>query len=253
MTRYATRGAESRLRRRHRAAQRGAVLLLLLLVLGVGAASALIGAFGGIRLQAAREQRTVLLLAEARDALTGYAAANGRLPRPAISATDGRENPAACASDAACAGFLPWVALGIDGADAWGKRLRYSVTPALTTYAFQPYSTVANRSVLRRDADGELAYVAGGPACAAAAARCVALVVLSQGRNNYGTSVTGIEQASGAAGNGEQLNNDEAENDTAVTRFVADVQGGAEFDDLVAWLPLDLLYRRMRAANTLPN
>lgn len=232
--------------------QRGAMLLILLMILGLGAASVLISAFGSTNPQARREQRTLLILAQARDALVGFAAANGRLPRPAISATDGRENPTPCAGDAQCTGVLPWVTLGVDGADAWGKRLRYSVTPELTSYTFQPSAAVATRTVQRRDASGELTYLAGGPACALRA-QCAALVLLSHGKNNYGASVLGIPQD-----NAGTANDDELLNSIATLHFISRVRSdnpnaaGGEFDDLLAWVPLDLLYTRMRAARTLP-
>src|ERR1035437_9255557 len=45
---------------------------------------------------------------EIREALIGFAVTNGRLPRPATSLADGAENPAICANDAACTGFVPW-------------------------------------------------------------------------------------------------------------------------------------------------
>lgn len=232
--------------------QRGAMLLILLMILGLGAASVLISAFGNTNLPARREQRTQLLLAQAKDALIGFAAANGRLPRPAISATDGRENPALCANDIQCTGALPWVALGVDGADAWGKRLRYSVTPELTTYTFQQSLAVATRTVQQRDAAGELSYLAGGPACTFSA-QCAALVVLSHGKNNYGASVLGIPQE-----NTGLANEDETLNSAASAHFISRVATGnpsapgGEFDDQVSWVAMDLLYKRMRAANTLP-
>ena len=132
--------------------QRGAALLLLVAVLGLGAASLLMSAFSRNGAEAARQQRTLAILAQARDALTGFAATNGRLPRPASSATDGRERPAECASDADCSGFLPWVALGVPGLDAWGKVLRYSVTPEMSRAPIASVSAVANRVVLQRKA-----------------------------------------------------------------------------------------------------
>jgi type II secretory pathway pseudopilin PulG len=233
--------------------QRGAVLLILLAVLALAGSSLLMSAFGGSNMQGRREQRTLMQLGQANDALEGFAAANGRLPRPAISATDGRENPAPCGSDEQCTGYLPWVALGIDGADAWNKRLRYSVTPVLTTYAYRPDTAVATRTVQRRGADGELRYLAGGPACSLKA-QCAALVVLSHGRHNYGVSRDGVEQV-----NASTTNDDEAINASASTHFISRVasdnpnQPGGEFDDLLAWTPLNLLYSRMRAARTLPN
>ncbi|GAB2838678.1 hypothetical protein GCM10027277_01960 [Pseudoduganella ginsengisoli] len=243
--------SDARLRRTR--GQRGAVLLILLAILALAGSSLLMSAFSAGNPHARREQQTMMLLAQAKDALAGFAAVNGRLPLPAASALDGLERRTPCSSDADCTGFLPWAALGIDGADAWGQRLRYSVTPALTTYAYAASTAVANRTVQTRDADGALRYLAGGPACSVEA-QCAPFVVLSHGRYNFGVSEAGIARANAAAGN-----DDEADNAEQALHFIsrpatADPQhAGGSFDDLVAWLPLDLLYRRMRAARTLPN
>lgn len=236
------------LRRRR---QRGAALLLLVAVLGLGAASLLIGAFGRNTGEAARQQRTLATLAQARDALLGFAATHGRLPRPAASALDGRERPADCASDADCSGFLPWVALGVAGADAWGKLLRYSVTPEMARAPIVSFSAVANRVVLTRDGRGGLAYVAGQDQCDVSA-QCLPVVLFSQGREGYGTAASGVPQRNTAHGNA-----DEADNDRASRRFISrpaardGVPGGA-FDDMLAWITLPALYQRMRAARNLP-
>ncbi|WP_377704702.1 hypothetical protein [Pseudoduganella sp. UC29_71] len=233
--------------------QAGAVLLILLAVLALAGSSLLMSAFGANTVERRRVQRTQLLLAQATDALTGFAAANGRLPRPAISATDGREQPLPCASDEQCTGYLPWVALGIAGEDAWGKRLRYSVTPVFTSYDYQPATAAATRTVQQRGADGELHYVAGGPACSAQT-RCAALVVLSHGKHNFGITADGAEQANAGA-----ANDDESLNASATTHFVTRVASsdpnapGGEFDDQLAWLTLQPIYARMRSARTLPN
>ncbi|SFV05163.1 hypothetical protein [Pseudoduganella namucuonensis] len=233
--------------------QRGAVLLILLAVLALAGSSLLMSAFGQARPQERREQRTLALIAQAKDALAGFATVNGRLPRPAVSATDGTESGTLCATDQQCAGFLPWVALGIEGVDAWGKRLRYSVTPALTTYEYQPATAVATRTVQLRGADGELAYLAGGPQCTPRT-QCAAAVILSHGQRNYGVTETGDEQLNAGIDN-----DDETANATGSVHFItrvasADAQRpGGEFDDLVAWMPLDQLFRQMRSARTLPN
>ncbi|RIK16052.1 MAG: type II secretion system protein, partial [Anaerolineae bacterium] len=58
-------------------------------------------------------QETEKTLNDIRDALVGFAVANGRLPRPATSAVNGAENPATCGNDAACSGFIPWATLGV--------------------------------------------------------------------------------------------------------------------------------------------
>lgn len=220
----------------------------MVMLVGLGAASLLIQAFGGRQLERAREQRTLATLAQARDALLGFAAVNGRLPRPAASAVDGRESPSACASEAACSGFLPWVTLGVAGADSWGKLLRYSVTPAFTRAPLNWSTLVASKSVQGRDRRGALYYLAGAPRCAVGGI-CAPFVLVSNGRNNFGTSVAGLRQASASL-----TNTDEAANDGAGTRFISraasddTTQAGGEFDDLVLWLPQITLYKRVSAA-----
>jgi hypothetical protein len=232
--------------------QRGAALLLLLAVASVGFAALLISAFSRSDADRVRERRTLAMLADATDALLGFASTHGRLPRPAVSATDGRERAEPCADEAACSGFLPWVALGIDGADRWGKRLRYSVTPAFTVVPIQRLSAIATKRVLTRDGRGQLRYEAGYSTCLIYA-QCAPAVVFSQGRNNLGTSSAGVPQANGTPGNV-----DEQANDTGTVQFIrrpasADpALPGGPFDDLVTFLPLPTLYERMTAARALP-
>lgn len=232
--------------------QRGAALLLLLAVLGLGAASLLIGAFGRNTGEAARQQRTLATLAQAREALLGFAATQGRLPRPAASALDGRERPADCTDDAQCSGFLPWVALGVEGNDAWGKLLRYSVTPAMARAPIVSFSAIADRVVLTRDGRGDFAFVAGQEQCDISA-QCLPVVLFSQGKDHYGTAASGVTQINTARGN-----IDEASNDSASRSFIARpasdnaaLPGGA-FDDILSWITLPTLYQRMRAARNLP-
>ncbi|MGH8639977.1 MAG: type II secretion system protein, partial [Burkholderiales bacterium] len=78
------------------------------------------------------------ILQDAREALNGFAIANGRLPCPASSVSNGVESPVgggACTN--AHDGFLPAATLGIMPADqegfaidSWGNRIRYAVTNA---------------------------------------------------------------------------------------------------------------------------
>lgn len=232
--------------------QRGAALLLLLAMTSVGAAAVLVSALNHDTAQLRRTELTLARLAQARDALVGFAATNGRLPRPATSALDGHEALAPCATEQDCTGFLPWVTLGVDGADAWGKLLRYSVTPAYTQAPVLRISAVATKTVQDRGADGELFYRVGQSGCDLGA-QCAPLVLLSHGRSNFGVSVQGVAQANTDAGN-----IDEQWNAGASVNFVSraasgnpNAPGGA-FDDLVLSVPLSTLYKQMAAAHRLP-
>ncbi|GJJ05780.1 hypothetical protein RugamoR64_63180 [Duganella rhizosphaerae] len=232
--------------------QRGAALLLLLAMTSVGAATLLVSALNHDNRQLRRNQLTLARMAQARDALIGFAAANGRLPRPATSATDGHEALAPCATEQDCTGFLPWVTLGVDGADAWGKLLRYSVTPVYSQAPVLRISSVATKTVQDRGSDGELLYRAGQAGCDLGAP-CAPAVLLSHGRNNFGVSMLGVAQANTDAGN-----LDEQQNASASVHFISraastDANGpGGAFDDLVMSVPLAPLYKQMAAAHRLP-
>jgi len=144
------------------------------------------------------------------------------------------------------------VTLGVDGADSWGKRLRYSVTPLYTSAPLQRLSAVATKRVQTRSGNGELRYEVGQAQCLLYA-QCAPAVVYSQGRENLGTSVAGLPQANGATGNA-----DEQGNDLATTGFIRRAAStdpaapGGPFDDLLVAVPLQTLYERMTAARTLP-
>jgi hypothetical protein len=217
--------------RAHVKRQRGAALLALLAVAGLGAAYLFLEGRTNSQAYMAREQRTIAAITTAREALTGFALVHGRLPRPAVSATDGRENPAACASDAACTGILPWLVLGIDPADSWGQPLHYSVTPLYTQAPVLRVSSVGTKTILTRDAAGGIGYLAGSPTCTLASP-CPAAVVFSTGRDRLGT--------------------DEAANLAATMHFMSRPRSEGEFDDLLAWIDTDSLYRQMDKAGVLP-
>lgn len=220
------------------AKQRGAALLTLLLIATVAMAALLLSAFGGSSVERAREQRTYALLAQANEALIGFAATHGRMPRPAPGES-GHERTAPCASETDCTGLLPWMDLGLPAADNWGHALRYSVTPAFTVPPLARTSLIASKRVLSRDASGALFFVAGQEACSLAA-QCAPAVILSRGRSDTPGS------------------QDEAGNLQATVDFMQrprsteSIAPGGAFDDLLAVVPLNTLYERMAAARTLP-
>ncbi len=193
-----------------------------------------------------RTNETRATLANVQEALLGFAVVNGRLPRPAVSASDGAEKPAPCADDAACTGFIPWATLGIERGDAWGKLLRYSVTPAYANSNIT-LATIANRAVQTRDNAGGVVFLAGQAACTTPGA-CVAAVVFSHGKQRWGTTESGTVLADGAA-----TNVDEDANEAGSTNYFqrtpsTSTAGGGEFDDIVVWLPANILINRMISA-----
>lgn len=235
----------------YRPAERGAALLILLMLVAMATATALISAMG--KPAAGPELRTITALGQARQALIGFAQLHGRLPRPARSAMDGRESPLHCSNDAECTGYLPWLALGVAPDDAWGKLWRYTVSPALTEQPVNVGRSETNKVIQTRDG-GALRDVAGAPGCARVGAHCVAAVILSTGKRNFGTSIDGVGQANGAHGNlDEAMNAESSSIFVARPATIEPTATGGEFDDRLTWIDLDVLYDRMGAAGALPD
>lgn len=224
--------------------QRGFTLTELAVVLVIVALL-----IGGMLMPLAAQQdiraqnETEKALNDIREALIGFAAANGRLPRPATSATNGVENAATCANDTACNGFVPWATLGTAKRDGWNKLMRYSVTPAFANNAIT-LSTAANRTVRTRDAAG----------AAIDLATQVPAVVFSQGKGRWGTLDTGTALADGSLTNADEDTNNDLNSVILFNRQPTDSTAGTggEFDDVVIWVPTNILVNRMIAAGRLP-
>lgn len=196
------------------------------------------------------QQETEQALTQVKEALIGFAIVNGRLPRPAVSATDGTER-ATCNNDADCHGFIPWAVLGIRKSDSWEKLIRYSVTPAFANSAIT-VNTVANRTVQTRDAAGNPLYLVGQAACSAAIL-CTPAVVFSQGKSRWGTTDTGTALPDGSATNlDEDSNNNGSLNYFSRLPTAATTATGGEFDDIVVWLPHSILIHNLISAGRLP-
>ena len=194
-------------------------------------------------------------LAEIKEALIGYALINGRLPRPATSATDGAERAAICTGATAisdCAGFIPWATLGISKLDSWGKIIRYSVTPNFANAPFTLSATVATKTIQTRDT-GALTYLAGQASCMTTN-QCVPAVIFSHGRNNFGTGDSGNALADSSTTNADEGTNNDRTTNNFFSRIHSNntTASGGEFDDIVVWIPLNTLMSRMVAAGKLP-
>ena len=226
--------------------QRGAALLLLLVVLGLGASSVLMSLFsppsGELRPQALTRDA----LAQAREALLGYAILHRRLPRPALSATDGRENPRACNSDADCTGLLPWITLGLVPGYGWNKLLRYSVSRDFANGNLDD-TMEADKTVFDRNDDGTVFYRVGSANCRVDD-RCTPAVIYSSGKH-LGVSVDGIAQPGGVADNLDEQANELAVRDFMARAATGDVRSiGGSFSNVVSWVPLPTIRNRVRAS-----
>ncbi len=234
--------------------QRGAALLMMLLVVGVLGAYYTVRTFGSARQQVSQEKSVLAAMVEAKDALLGFAAANGRLPCPATAASAGVESPL---GGGVCTlpytGFLPATTLGLSGVDAngflvdaWAGRIRYAVTTAsgnaaTTTNGIQAATTaVFGPAASLRVCVSATGITATTCGTATAITTNAVAVILSSG-SNAGT-VGGVDEA--ANQNADQVFVSHPRTESAAAN--------GEFDDLLSWLPPNLLFARMTQAGRLP-
>lgn len=187
---------------------------------------------------------------EVKEALAGFAVRYGYLPCPAVSAANGIEDRSGhrC-TGARRVGLLPWVTLGLPKLDAWGRVLRYSVTPAFAdSGTLFTLATPRDISIATRDSNGRLV--------AATATDDIPAVVLSAGKNGSGgVSDAGVPVAAALAANADERVNAESPGTVFVSRGPSDnpAAPGGQFDDIVAWLSPNILFNRMVSARALPR
>lgn len=141
---------------RHRPAgtkQRGATLLVILVIIVMGVAAALVSSLGSTALKNARQETTAAALAQAKDALVGYAitygdthsgSVHGYLPCPDSDASNGEgSSKLSCGSkNISVIGRLPWKTLGLPTLrDGSGECLWYAVSG---TYKNNPKTDLMN-------------------------------------------------------------------------------------------------------------
>ena len=189
-----------------------------------------------------------------KDALTGFAVINGRLPCPsdgtAVTGSElvtGSGVAAVCTLTSANAarGVLPWATLGVSETDAWGRRFTYRITADFADGADGTGGTcsvaVGVSFQLCSSANLNVKATSGGSDVATA----VPAVVVSHGKNGLGAY---------PAGGGAQIavvTADESENANDNNTFVSK-DNSSDFDDLVVWLSPNILANRMVTAGKLP-
>lgn len=122
-----------------KARQRGAALLVMMVIVVMGAAAALVGSLSTTAIKNARQEKTSVALAQAKEALIGYAATKtdyplGNMPCPDTD-DDGTSDAAGSTGCPQYIGRLPWKTLGLpDLRDAAGERLWYTLSRNIRRY-----------------------------------------------------------------------------------------------------------------------
>lgn len=211
-----------------------------------------------MELQQTRETRK--LLDEIQQALIGFAIANGRLPCPATSASNGEESPVGGGN---CTnfydGYVPAATLGITSVDnntklvidAWNNPIRYAVASNTVSGVSNTFTSTdgMKNATMSNIAGANLLNVCAsatgitGSDCGIASNKLtdkVPALVYSTGKNRgYGG---GLDEAANLDGNRVFASH---------TPTPGTATNG-EFDDLMIWLSPNILFNRMVAAGNLP-
>jgi prepilin-type N-terminal cleavage/methylation domain-containing protein len=232
--------------RKHRPFFKGGFTLVELAIVLVVVSLLLVALMGPLAAQ--QEQKSIMdtrrQMDEAREALFGFLVANGRLPCPAdpalntTNANAGLERAGGCATVATESGVLPWRALGLKETDAWGHRFSYRVT---SNFAVPPTITTNGTVEIYTDATAATRLTNSNE---------VAAVIVSHGRHADGAWGSDGSQLAASA------DADEAENSDGDTDFVdhsnTATQPNSPYDDLLVWVPRNLVFNKLIAAGRLP-
>ncbi len=214
----------------------------------------------GTQIATQRGKDTQRALEQARQALLGFAAVNGRLPCPAAPNTPSGASGAGVErtpTNGGCTGgqtgVLPWATLGLPESDAWGRRISYRVSALYSRTVIVRPPTAYGCTVPPVPAPAQAAFALCSPGdnevrVAAAGAPLVTnapAVLISHGPNGFGAWLSTGAQIPPSADADEQENHDG--DAIAVERTPT-----ATFDDLVVVLPASLLAQSMLQAQRLP-
>lgn len=208
-------------------------------------------------------------LAEATEAILGFATANNRLPCPASAVSSGAEAfcieslPGPCTetlvvqAHGRCSspytGFLPGRTLGLSpvdnfgrAMDSWGNPIGYAVTTA-TTNAFTSINGMKTNWIIGglspdlRICNTGVGIAGGNCINAGATSADTAVAVLYSRARNGAVAPASVDEVA----NGD--------NDRVFVSHPPTPLGNVdEFDDIVVWLSPNILYSRMIVAGRLP-
>lgn len=265
-------------------------LAIVLVIVGV-----LLGGFIGTlasRIESTQRSNTQEQLEDIKNALIGFASAQGRLPCPAITTSSGLEDPVIGGACTTQHGFVPGRTLGLAGSynrdnlliDTWGNPIRYSVTnidsdaftssyvpedpgPPIVPATGMKGVEISNLSPNLTVCDGA-SVDPNGCSAGLTLVDTAPFILLSLGKD--GNEFVGRFAADNANADtdqgensaeadvvanaaGENLAYSVGNNRAFVSKDFSDVGSTAgQFDDLVVWVSPYILYSRMIEAGQLP-
>lgn len=225
--------------------QQGAVLLILLTMMVLASSYILLAELNSSALSTRQTNQTVKILADAKEALQGFAAVNNRLPCPATPASAGIEDPPVTGQCTQDHGFVPVVTLGLASAvnqdslllDAWGNPVRYSVSNSNgRIFTVGPIVPGLNADL----------SVCGDAGCSTSLVTDAVAVLYSMGKDGALQPVSTDQRENGetrlpAGVTGPSGIRYRVSNDRRFVSREVNLVSGNEFDDLLQWISPGML------------
>ena len=186
-------------------------------------------------------------LQEIREALIGYAVANGNLPCP-DTGTNGTENVTgnSCTlfpGGISC-GRLPHLNLGLGNSDLWGNRFTYCVNEVYARRGAGLTFTLAG--------GGTDVRICTSQACTTTLSTTAVFAIISHGKNGFGAVNFTSGATNPASGSVDEQENYDTDKDVVSRPQFTGGTTASEFDDIVVWLSKYTLFNRMVSGGKLP-
>jgi type II secretory pathway pseudopilin PulG len=185
-------------------------------------------------------------LDEIREALLGFALANGYLPCP-DTGTNGLENVTggACTTiiGTVAVGRLPHATLGLVNSDVWGNRFTYVVNEQFARRSPSTPFSLTTASDIR---------ICTTQACTTTISTSAVFAVISHGKNGFGAIKLATAAQNPVSASADEQENYDTDRDVVTRPQFTGGAAASEFDDVVIWLPRFTLLNRMVSAGKLP-
>jgi type II secretory pathway pseudopilin PulG len=209
-------------------------MAMVLLIVGFLMRSLLIPLPGQIDQKKIVETRQYL--EEIKEALLGFAVLHGRLPEPDLTGTETKTgNGVANPLESEEEGDLPWASLGVGRYDAWGNSFRYRVRYDSSVWNPDHLKLVVTDAHSDAHSDGTLNELPD-TLIELLDNKGYSAIIFSKGKNGKGDGKIDEE------GNKENNNFDEI---YAQGDYVESLDPNKHFDDILIWLPKNIVVNRL--------